>query len=210
MATHDVVLVKSPLALVGLFLTVLRGRFDPSNVIDTFPWKWTTDPNTTQIHIETGAGDEVQQKDVRPGIYVGRSPFIFPKVVIGDVAGSQREKGKRAYYSTATGQIVIDCLSKNNGESAVLAEIVQSFILMTSDLILSRYALRDITPVTLGSTEVWEKDNRLFNTRVTSEVAYDVKWVTTPQKAQLALVNLKLTISDSDVFQELAISSLTR
>ena len=210
MAPHEVVLVKSPLAIVGLFLIAIRGRFDPANVVDTFPWKYNADPNKSQIYIEAGAGDEVQQKDVRPGIYVGRSPIIFPKVVIGDMAGTLRQEDKRAYYSTATGQIVIDCLSKNNGESAVLAEIVQSFILMTSDLILSRYALRDITPVTLGSTEVWEKDNRLFNTRVTSEISYDVRWVTTPAASKLALVNLKLSSVGSDVFHEMALSSLTR
>ena len=210
MANNALVFSKSPLDILGIYLSILRHRFS-FNVPDDFPWVWTEDPTTTKIFIEIGAGDEVQLKDVRPALYVDRSPFIFPKVVLGDYAGEHRTSGYKAFYSTATGQINIDLVSKNRGESAILAEIVQSFILMTADLILSKYSFRDITPVTLGGTEVWEKDNRLFNTRVTSQISYDVRWAITPAAGKIAQVIGQFdNKAHAQAIHDLALTSLNR
>jgi len=207
---HKTVLLKSPLDIMGMFLCCLRERFSGDSVGPDFPWVWDEDTNKTRVFIEVGAGDEDEAKDVRPAIYVDRSPIVFPKISIGDFVGEQRPTGLRAFYTTAQGQMVFECLSKNRGESAILGELTQSFLLMTSDLILKKYNLRDLSPLTLGSTEVWEKDDQLFNTRVTAEFSYDVKWSSKPVAGTLSSLNLRVQTPDANVFHDIAVSSMTR
>lgn len=205
---HSLILSKSPLDILGLFLTVIRARF--TDTPEAFPWKWSDNDSATTIYIEVGSGDEVGKKDVRPAIYVDRGPVVFPKVVIGDFAGGQLHTGKSAFYTAATGQINVDCVSKNRGESAILAELVQSFLLMSSDLIIKTYTLRDVTPVTLGGTEVWDKDDRLFNTRVTSQISYDVKWGVSPLAGRVAEIVAELVGGDAGALAAVASNSLNR
>ena len=212
MAQHPHVVIKSPLDILGIFLVTIRERFiDPG---EDFPWVWKADPKDTTLFIEAGAGDETNMKDARPAIYVDRGTIIFPKVVIGDFAGEQRHTGIKGFFTTGTGQMTVDCVSKNRGESAILGDLVQTFILMSSDEILKAHNLRDITPVTLGATEIWEKDERLFNTRVTSEIVFDIKWTVTPvvggDRTKISGIDAKLSIEGSDAYHEIAVNSLNR
>ena len=209
MPATNVIANKSPLDILGMFLKVIRTRFGDLQS-PSFPWTWDADISKTHVFIEAGSGEEVTTKDARPAIYVDRGPIVFPKVAIGDFAGMNYKTGKKAYYTTATGQINVDCVSKNRGESAILGEIAQAFILMTSDLIISQYFFRDITPVTLGGTEVWEKDDRLFNTRVTSRISYDVKWGLTHNAPKIAEIITGVGTKDQPNFAEIASNSLNR
>ena len=209
MPASNVIASKSPLDILGMFLNVIRVRFG-SLQSSSFPWTWDPDISKTHVFIEAGAGEEATVKDARPAIYVDRGPIVFPKVVVGDFAGMNHKTGKKAYYTTGTGQINIDCISKNRGESAILGEIVQSFILMTSDLIISQYYFRYITPVTLGGTEGWEKDDRLFNTRVTSQISYDVKWGMTPMAGKISEVFTTHEVNSAPNFSQMASTSLNR
>jgi hypothetical protein len=208
MATHPYVMVKSSLHLIGIYLDILRERF--ANPGDSFQWFYDEEDSLSRLFIEAGAGDEVKKNDARPALYVDRSPLVFPKVSIGDFVGSNRPTGLKAFYSTGTGQIIIDCVSKNRGESAVLGDIVQGFLMMSSDQILKHKTLRDITPITLGATQVWEKDARVYATRVTSEISFDVKWATTPVARKLQGVELRIDHANAVDYHELALSSLNR
>jgi len=206
--SHPYVLVKSTLDIMGLYLSVLRERFSSPGT--QFPWYWDDADHLSKIYIEAGSGDELKKNDVRPAIYVDRSPIVFAKVALGDFAGSNMRTGLKAFYSTGVGQINIDCVSKNRGESAVLGDLVQGFMLMSSDEILAAHSLRDCTPITLGSTETWSKDNRLFCTRVTSEVTFDVKWATRPAERKIQKIGLEIDVNQATDYHSLAINSYSR
>lgn len=206
--SHPYVLVKSSLDVLGLYLTTLRERFSSAGA--NFPWYWNDQDSLSRIWIEAGAGDETRKNDARPAIYVDRSAIVFAKIVIGDFAGQNLETGLKAFYSTGVGQINMDCVSKNRGESALLGDLVQGFMLMSSDEILAAYSLRDCTPLTLGPTEPWEKDNRLFATRVTSEVTFDVKWATRPDTRKLQRVSVSVGTQPIVDYHSIAVTSLSR
>jgi len=205
---HNYVMVKTSLHLMGIYINALRERF--SAVGDDFPWNYDDEDSGSQITIEAGAGDEVNKNDARPAIYVDRSAIVFPKVAIGDFVGQQNKTGLKAFYSTGTGQITLDSVSSNRGESAVLGDLVQAFLMMSADEILRTQDLRDITPITLGPTQAWEKDKRLYATRVTSEVSFDVKWATTPTARKIQSVDLRIDHESGVDFHKLALDSLAR
>lgn len=192
-AQHKYVQPKSPLEILGVYITLVRERFSLEG--GDFPWKWTSDNATTAIFIEAGNSSDNNQTDGRPAIYVNRDSIVAPRLVIGDRVDEVLKTGEKTYYTVATGRMAIDCVSANSGESSIIAELVHSHLLMTGDVLLEYFRFRDFTPLTLGPTQAWEQDDRLFHTRVTSEFSYDIRWKSMPITSRIQ--SLALTINSS-------------
>ena len=175
---------KFTLDIIGAFVYVVRDRFTNQEFKD-FPWKYSDDPNKTRIFIDAGSVDSYEQKDARPGVYLDRSSMVFSKLAINNMANFDVKTGVRDFYCLGGGQISIDCISQNRGESTTIADIVASHVLMSEDLFRSVLNFRDMSPVTLGATQPWEKDDRTFITRVTTEFTYDLSWRIDPLAVRL-------------------------
>jgi hypothetical protein len=198
--TSPYVQPKSGLDLIGIYLETMRVRF--SNPRPGFPWVWNSDNSKSTIFIEAGAGDGTNQKDARPAIFIDREAIVVPRIVIGDRAGESLQTGEKAFYTIATGQMNIDCVSKNRGESAALGDICLPHVLMSSDLLLAYFGLRDVTPITLGPTQPWEKDDTLFVTRISSEFSYDVKWLNIPLVSKIKQLSIAIRANTDATYDE--------
>ena len=175
---------KFTLDIIGAFVYVVRDRFT-NQEFDNFPWKYSDDSNKTRVFIEAGSVDSYEQKDARPGIFLDRSSMVFSKLAINNMANFDIKTGVRDFYCLGGGQISIDCISQNRGESTSLADIVAIHVLMSEDIFRSALNFRDMSPVTLGATQPWEKDDRTFITRVTTEFTYDLSWKIDPLAVRL-------------------------
>tara|TARA_B100000214_G_scaffold1422_1_gene1088 strand:+ start:4535 stop:5179 length:645 start_codon:yes stop_codon:yes gene_type:complete len=196
---------KSSMDIIGLYIKMIRDRFTPSNTTDKFPWAWSSDDKKTRIVIEAGGSEFEDSTDTRPGIFVDRGAIVFPKVVLGNRAAHDLATGVDLFYSTPSGQISIDCVSRSRGESSLLGDIVAHHILMSSDILIKHYNLRNITPVTLTPTQTWEKDNRCYITRVSSEFSYDLAWATTPYAHKISRIQ---ALSDADKSKDLSLGDI--
>lgn len=175
---------KFTLDIIGAYVAVVRDRFKASDFKD-FPWKHSDDPAKTRIFIDAGSVDTYEQKDARPGIYIDRSSMVFSKLALNNMANKDLRTGVTDFYCLGGGQISIDCISKNRGESSTLGDIVATHILMSEDIFRAALQFRDMSPVTLGATQPWEKDDRTFVTRVTGEFTYDMSWRQSPLAVRL-------------------------
>jgi hypothetical protein len=182
--TNKYVGEKFTLDIIGAFVYVVRDRFTNQRFKE-FPWKYSEDSNKTRVFIEAGSVDSYEQKDARPGIYLDRSSMVFSKLAINNMANYDVTTGVKDFYCLGGGQISIDCISQNRGESTTLADIVASHVLMSEDVFRSVLSFRDMSPVTLGATQPWEKDDRTFITRVTTEFTYDLSWKIDPLAVRL-------------------------
>ena len=185
---------KFTLDIVGAYIAVVRDRFKASEFKD-FPWKFNDDPTSTRIFIDAGSIDTYEPKDARPGIFIDRSSMIFQKLAINNLADMDLRTGVSKFYCMGGGQISIDCISANRGESSTLGDIVATHILMSDDIFRSALGFRDMTPITLGATQPWEKDDRTFVTRVTSEFTYDMSWKVDPLAQRLERIFGKVSPS---------------
>lgn len=196
---------KSSLDIIGTYVLLLRDRFSPAGSGEKFPWHWDADDKKTRITIESGGSEFEDSTDVRPGIFVDRGAIVFPKIAIGNRAAHHLASGTDLFYTTASGQISIDCVSRSRGESSLLGDIVVNHILMSSDLLIKHYNLRQVTPVTLTPTQPWEKDNKCYITRVSSEFSFDLAWSTIPISVRVSRINALSdedssgTLTDSDI-----------
>ena len=186
---------KYSVDIIGIYIKMVRDRFKYSQGRDRFPWIWDSDDKKTRIVIEAGGSELEDSTDTRPGIFVDRGAIVFPKVVLGDRAAYDPASGVDLFYTTPNGQIAIDCVSRSRGESSLLGDLVANHLLMSSDILIKHYGLREITPVTLTPTQAWEKDTRCYITRVSSEFSYDLAWSTQPYSNRIARI---LTYEDSD------------
>lgn len=175
---------KFTLDIVGAYVAVVRDRFTSSGS-DSFPWQFSKDPAKTRIFIDSGSVDTYEPKDARPGVFIDRSSLVFQKLAINNMADTDLTTGITKFYCMGGGQVSIDCISSNRGESSTLGDIVATHVLMSDDVFRAALGFRDMSPVTLGATQPWEKDDRTFVTRVTSEFTYDMSWVMEPLAQRL-------------------------
>jgi hypothetical protein len=171
---HGLVSDKSSIDLIGIFVAILRERFN--QVDPSFPWKWDKDSSLSKIFIDAGGVDTYDSNDARSGIFVDRSSIAYQKMVLNDMADYDSKSAARSYFCRAMGQMAIDCVSKNRGESSTLGDICATHLLMSDDIFRAVFDIQDISPITLGNTQPWEKDDRVFVSRVTCEFTYDLSW----------------------------------
>lgn len=177
---------KSSLDIVGTYINLVRARFVASSS-DT-PWLWSPDKDKSTIVIESGNNELEEQFDAKPSIFVDRNAIVFPSIAVGNSAGEHLASGRRYYYTTPSGQVTIDCISRSRGESSVIADIVAHHLVMSGNILRLSYGFKNVTPVTLTQTQPWEKDDRNYLTRVTSEFTYDVGWRSDPEEVILSRI----------------------
>jgi hypothetical protein len=197
---------KSSMDILGLYIMMLRDRFSTKNNTQGFPWVWDEEDKKTRIVIEAGGSEFEDSTDTRPGIFVDRGAIVFPKIAIGNRAAHDLSTGVELFYSQGSGQVAIDCVSRSRGESSILGDLVAHHILMSSTILIKKYNLRQVTPVTLTPTQPWQKDNNCYITRVSSEFSYDLAWATTPYSPKIARIHAN---EDTDSSKDLSLGDIT-
>lgn len=172
--------VKSPLALVGVFLDVLRQRFHPDYGL---PWKFTlgdANRNESTMTIEAAGNPLAEELGKRPGIFVQRNPITFSQVTLGDEFHSTMKSGARFYYTTAQTGMTFICEAEEAGEVEVIADIVLSTLMMGADRIEETFVFRKLGPFAISSRAVTRQDVELHQIHVQMGLSYDVRWLNYP------------------------------
>lgn len=197
------VAVGSPLALVGLFTTIVRERFRAGNGL---PWVWspeatplssaTNEPDAPRkILIEAAFSEGLEVRNFRPAIFIDRGDITPGKVAIGNFIGQHLPTAKKGYYALASCPIDIEIVAERKGESSTLADLVWFYVLAGRDLIRSTFAIHELTPPVLGRTLPFEQDKTAWSTHVSFEIQYDLRWSTVPISPLLADVVMKFKAS---------------
>lgn len=187
--------VSTPMATLGVFVQILRERFSLGSSIDPLlPWSWNDDPNATSIFIEAGWDDNLEGRNVRPGIWVDREQNVYGKVSIGDQDQMPVYQGVRLeqFYCKGDMDIIIDCTSTKPAESAIVGSVVQDFLHMSSNYIQALFGLHDMSPVVMNRTSPFEKDDKLWSTVVQFRATYEARWATLPVANTLNEIAVKI------------------
>lgn len=181
----------SPLAIIGIFVAVLRERFTEGNGPPDYPWD--EDSLKSAILIESAFEDNQTERGKKPAIYVDKDDSVYGKLIIGDRAGHTWKDTKDFQWTLSTVPVLIECVSGRRGESAVIGDIVQWSLHAMSDAIQAAFALHDMTPPTLGRTVPYEHDKESWSTPVSFTVQYNVRWTTLPIRPLMQELVTKIT-----------------
>lgn len=201
----------SSLAVIGVFVEVIRKRFTP---LGDFPWPWDNDIKKTKIAIESAFNEDKEHRDFRPAIYVDRDDMTLGRTVIGDFAGQHIPSGLKGFWALQTVPILIECVAGKKGESAVIADLAAIFLHASSDLIQAKFAFHEMTPVQVGRTQPFPRDKNQWVTSITFSVQYDLRWTNRPTGPLLQEIEAAVTASGVDdataFFETIALSSFLK
>lgn len=206
--THAMIVDGSPLAIIGIFVAVLRERFALNN--GPTEYTWYDDQNKTTLIIESAFEDANTERGKRPAIFIDKDQSVYGKLIIGDRAGLTIKNVKDFQWTLSTVPILIDCVASRRGESAILGDIVQWSLHASSDAIQAAFALHDMTPPTLGRTVPYEGDKESWSTPVTFQVQYNVRWTTVPIAPLLQQIAMRITdkgVSPTDYFVDIVLNA---
>lgn len=185
----------SKLAVIGVFVEIIRRRFSRAAAGPDFPWPWDSDANTSKIEIESAFNEENSAKNIRPAVYVDADDQVNSRTVLGDFAGKNNITGLSGFWHLETVPILIECVAAKRLESAIIGDQVSIFLLASNRLIQGKFGFHDMTPTTVGRTQPFPRDKGTFVTPVTFTVQYDVRYTNEPTGPLLDEIEAAITAS---------------
>ena len=204
------IVAGSPLAVQGVFLEILRERFNEKAGLY---FVWREDLTLTDIIIETSYNEHVEARNKAPALYVYRLSTVPSKQVLGDRAGVSLPNHLEGHGALNTVALMIECLSNDEGESGILADIVQYTLLAGRDVILREFGFYDLSHPTLGQTTPFQRDQTKWTTPVEFMVQYWVRWEQVPIKPLLQQIAHRIVLDGETAdqhFLDATLNSLRR
>lgn len=194
----------SPVAIVGVFLEVVRSRFRGAN--DDTNYRWSPDPTPptsadgapdapTAIYIESEYSDNPEGRDVYPAIIVRKGRTVPSSMMIGDRVGIYRPTREEWFQAQAPIPIEATCQSTVPLESAILGDLVWFHVLAAKNYIREAFGLHSISLPELGETRKTKKNaagSDVWETAVTFVATVDFRWRTQPIAPALSQITANL------------------
>ena len=185
----------SKLAVLGVFVEIVRRRFSASVVPSDFQWLWVNDIKNTKLAVESAFNEDKEHRNFRPAVFIDCDDQTHGRVVLGDRAGQNLQTGKVAFWDLQVVPILIECVAGKRAESAILGDLVGVFLHASSDLIQAKFGFHDMTPVVIGRTQPSTRDKDQWITAVTFNVQYPMRWTNKPTAPLLAEIAATIVAS---------------
>lgn len=214
---HADIFYGSPMALVGLFVEVVRARYRADSA-EALPWRWKDDPTPDvdednqptvnggvprTLYIESAFVDDPEARNYRPAILVDKGDTRLTKPVLGNRSGYVRHDGTETFYAPAAIPIEIQCISEKRGESGQLGDFTWFHLAACQALIRAESGVHDISPPVLGKTEPFrrtEGNKEAWMTPISFDIIVEYRWKTRPIAPLLQSVVSRLRArGDGDV-----------
>ncbi len=203
---RDKIAAGSPLAVLGLLLEALRERFAEGNGLEVV---WRDDPALTDILIEIGYNVEVESRNYGRALYLNRLSSSPRAIAVGDRAGVRLRDHYEGFIAEMTSQLTIDCVSNDKGDSMLLGDVTQHFLLAVRQIMESQYGIHDFGMPELGQTSPFEHDQEKWSTSVSFTLSYFVRWATV--KIRPLLQQIAVTTQDAqEASANVALASINR
>jgi len=201
--------VGSPLAVQGIFLEVIRERFASDSELGIV---WREDLTETDILVETSFNADLEARNAVPAIYVTRISTIPSKIMIGDRVGVHLPDHLEAFGAIMTISFSLECVSNDEGQSAIIGDIVQHMLLASSDVIQATFGLQSMSHPALNTTIPYERDQAKWSSPVTFTADYLARLTTVPIAPLLQQIAQRVTLrgDPNDYFTSKVITSFRR
>jgi hypothetical protein len=211
---HASIRPGSKLAVLGVFVEIIRRRFSADVVGNDFQWRWDPDIKSTRIAVESAFNEDKTHRNFRPAVYVDCDDQTMGRVVLGDRVGVNLKTSLEGFWNLQSVPILIECVTGKRAESATLGDIVGIFIQASSDLIQGKFGFHDMTPVTVGRTQPAARDKDQWTTSVTFVVQFPQRWTNAPTGPLLRSVELDIlrsgAVSATEYFENIALAHHTQ
>lgn len=171
----DLVFINSPLNLLAKFTAYLQARFSQGKL----PWEYSDNEAESGIFIFTEYSLPKDASNLSPAIVVGRGSTVHNRDVVADrdqESAAELFKGGQNSWGTGEMDVRIQCIGQTYGESSIIGDVVQASISMAIRALTELFTLRNISPVVLGPTMPYERDEDKFVSNVDFRVFFEQRW----------------------------------
>jgi len=204
---HLRIAAGSPLAIQGIFLEIIRERFRPDAGLE---WVWDADPTLTNILIETSYNEEIESRNKVPAVYVTRLQSTPTKMAVGDRSTVHLPDHQEVFKALMRIDLQLECVSNDEGESTVIADIVQFMILASQDVIQREFGFYSFTHPVLGQTLPQDREQVKWATPISFSVEFWIHWAQVPIAPLLQQLSQKITLQGRDAFRQTVLNSMRR
>jgi hypothetical protein len=209
--------VRSPLALTGIMLQILRHRFHQRHKL---PYYWipvdandkktmfNEHPDST-LRIEAGGPSLEDQGYVKPGIYVLRQPIHVQQLAVDDMSSFRLATGDRTFLARGATGFTFVCEADDKGQSSALADLTMATFMMGANLIERTFRFHKLGPFSLSATTSTRKEKEIFETHVSVGLQYDLKWANLNLAPMFKEIVLKSSENEQYFFETYTKSILT-
>lgn len=201
---HESIYWGSSLAIIGIFVEVVRARFTAPNQL---PWMWGEDPvpepsedNTLErprkLYIESGLSDEPEARNYRPALFVNVGRSEMTEIAVGNRYDIHRPTRDQYFLAHERTPVTIDCVSDLPGESAILGDIVHKHILATQNPVRETFDIHELKGLSKGAPDVFKRNGQTqtgFSTPVNFVVTLNLRWRTIPMAPVLQEIRAHFT-----------------
>lgn len=194
----------SPVAIIGVFVEVVRSRFRGEN--DDTGYRWSPDPTPptsadgaadtpTALYIESEYADNPEGRDTYPAVIVRKGRTVPSSMMIGDRIGIHRPTREEWFHAQAPIPIEATCQSTVPLESAIIGDLVWFHILAAKNYIREAFGIHSISLPELGETRKSKKNSLgsdVWETPVSFTITVDFRWSTRPIAPVLSQITADL------------------
>jgi len=202
---HADITVGSPLAVIGLFVEVIRARFVPPNDDTSYVWRDDPTPLASEendqnaprlLYIESGNVTDPEARDFKPAIYVDKEDTQLRQVVIGNRSDFDMRTRTERFYMQAVIPVTINCISDNRGESMIIGDLVWFHLLSVQNYVRATFGINNIAEPILGATRMFRRSGAAvdaWTTPISFAVTIEFHWITRPVAPLLKEVSARLS-----------------
>ncbi len=162
---------KTPIALVALFVDMLRNYFK----FNSTRYTYSKDSKENKLLIESGYSFKSDEIGKRPAIYVKRGAIQFAKIVRGHFADFQPD-GTTRNIAQEQGYITIMCLSTKPLEAEMIGTEVAEFLQGMCIIISREFDFLTLNVDAIGDLGILEEHKEMYVTPITLTFAAIKVW----------------------------------
>lgn len=215
---HPDVFPGSPTALIAVFCAIVQARFYRQGGAPPLPWFWSMDGTPREddsgglpgdapkdaregrrIEIAPATQEHPDQRNNYPALLVSRSPIVYRSLGTRRTVHEEHPFRAQMLMCHASTNINIQCLSRNDGESANLADLVASYLYGSTQELTEEFNIYNIGDPVIGVTDIYKRlgnEVHAWRTDVQVEVTIAYKWYKYPLAPILREFRARLSARD--------------
>lgn len=204
---NDQIKIGSPLAVLGLFVEIVRARFREPNTDTGYVWRsdptpLDTEENTPEaprfLYIEAGEVSDPEARDMRPAVFVAKGESQLSQDIIGNRSTFDRQTRTERFRAPARIPMQLACVSENRAESAILGDHVWFHIASSTNYARAEFGINHISLPSLSGTSLVRRSEAgpdVYQTMVSFDITIEFHWITRPVAPLLKEVRSHLLVA---------------
>lgn len=168
---------STPLHVAQLIMQLLRYTMESWSEDSDYPFKYTSDYQTTGVLLDTAFNKESKIHRTKPLVVVHRGGQQAQNLCLGDVAASDSYSNHKNKTTLVSSTVQVTSIGEKYAEVDLLASEMFNFLVSARTVLPGLTTIHRINALDLGPVSPFEEDTRLYSCSAVMSYSMQFKWV---------------------------------